>query len=170
MSTSNKGIIIVIYSYAKGNFYRIKQITSFLNKYHLYAATKGEIDDTKPPIVIEINLLEDDQEFIIDDLKKFIKESGMESVVKFTINDTEVSFSDMAKSLGSALFKTGLSAINNRFKAGSVMATPEEKNRRLEICRGCDYFNHRTFRCTRCKCRLQYKAGIASTNCPIGKW
>jgi hypothetical protein len=167
----NKGIVLVIYSHAKGNFSTIRKITKFLDRYRLYAAVESEVDETKPPIVIEINLIQQNQRWIVPQMKRFVEEAGLQDIVKFTINDENVpSFGQMAKNLGSSLFKTGVDALKSGFKANAIFATAEEKERRLEICKGCDYFNHRTERCNRCGCKMRYKSGLTTAKCPLNKW
>ena len=44
----------------------------------------------------------------------------------------------------------------------------EERNRRLEICHGCEHFN--APRCNLCGCFMNYKATLLTSDCPIGKW
>jgi hypothetical protein len=58
--------------------------------------------------------------------------------------------------------------------AGMPETSPEEKARRLEICRGCDYFEPASARCLAagCGCYLELKAGWADQGCPLEppKW
>jgi len=65
----------------------------------------------------------------------------------------------MARNLG----KTVKGFVNNpRF------ASPEEKQRRMEICKECEHFTGS--RCRKCGCYLAMKTKIKSAQCPIKKW
>jgi hypothetical protein len=44
------------------------------------------------------------------------------------------------------------------------------KEKRLAICKGCDFFNEKKVKCMKCGCFLNYKALLPSSKCPIGKW
>lgn len=52
--------------------------------------------------------------------------------------------------------------------SGFSMASEVERNRRLEICTGCEFFA--AGRCRKCGCFTQPKAAIKTSHCPIGKW
>ena len=58
----------------------------------------------------------------------------------------------------------------NFAKSGFKTCGEEEKERRLEICRGCALFDSESVRCTKCGCALKYKAGIEGEKCPLGLW
>ena len=45
-----------------------------------------------------------------------------------------------------------------------------EYNRRLEICRGCEFFKARTEQCKKCGCFMKLKTQLKRASCPIGKW
>lgn len=163
---ANKGIIIIIHSFAEGNFIRIRNISRFLDTLVLYAAVKSKIDETKPSIVIEINILDESQRYIVSVIKHYISSSSMKGI-RITVKDTDMpTFTDMAKSLGKTLFKTGLNIISGR----SVMASEQIQQDRLDTCMNCDAFDHTSYTCTKCGCKLQYKSALKSTTCPLGKW
>jgi hypothetical protein len=48
--------------------------------------------------------------------------------------------------------------------------TAEQKEERLKICKGCEYFSPKKGRCTKCGCLTKLKAGWLSENCPVNKW
>jgi hypothetical protein len=54
--------------------------------------------------------------------------------------------------------------------AGGEIATPEERDRRMDICRGCDRFVGGM--CSECGCRLGFKVAMATEHCPLDppKW
>lgn len=53
-------------------------------------------------------------------------------------------------------------------KSGFKTVSPEEAQRRLGICRTCDFFTGK--RCLKCGCFMVAKTKMATTACPIGKW
>lgn len=53
---------------------------------------------------------------------------------------------------------------------GAKAASPEEKERRLSICRLCEAFNAKRSTCTKCGCFLSMKAGWQEQECPLAKW
>ena len=52
--------------------------------------------------------------------------------------------------------------------SGFRVADAAERERRLDICRGCPEFD--AGRCRKCGCYMKLKARIAAAHCPIGKW
>jgi hypothetical protein len=42
--------------------------------------------------------------------------------------------------------------------------------RRLEICRSCDYYIKDSSRCSLCGCFMNFKTRLTQSSCPIGKW
>ena len=44
----------------------------------------------------------------------------------------------------------------------------EEKSRRLSICESCEH--KKGAKCNLCGCFINYKAGLANSECPLGKW
>ena len=49
-----------------------------------------------------------------------------------------------------------------------------EYQKRLELCKGCEYFKIEAFagtgQCLKCGCSIKYKLNIANEKCPVGKW
>jgi Family of unknown function (DUF6171) len=41
---------------------------------------------------------------------------------------------------------------------------------RLNICRGCEFFNGAEQRCTKCGCFMAVKTYLKAEKCPVGKW
>ena len=41
---------------------------------------------------------------------------------------------------------------------------------RLEVCKGCEYYDVEQNRCKHCGCWLKYKARFSAGQCPVGKW
>jgi hypothetical protein len=59
-------------------------------------------------------------------------------------------------------------------KSGFPIPDPETLNARLEICKGCEFWDEsgfaKTGRCKKCGCSTQAKLRMATEKCPIGKW
>lgn len=55
-------------------------------------------------------------------------------------------------------------------KSGAVNVAPEEQERRLNICNGCEFINADKNRCTACGCFLMTKTKWATSKCPKGYW
>jgi len=53
-------------------------------------------------------------------------------------------------------------------KSGGKKVSPETLNKRLLICQSCEQFNGHT--CKICKCRINWKAILEVSSCPIKKW
>jgi hypothetical protein len=69
----------------------------------------------------------------------------------------------MARSLG----KAALQAIKNPVKVSDT-----ERQRRLEICQGCEFLirGKSHDRCSKCGCFIKWKTALESWHCPINKW
>lgn len=46
----------------------------------------------------------------------------------------------------------------------------EVSDKRMEICRSCEYFRERTTQCKKCGCFMRFKTAMLKSSCPIGKW
>jgi hypothetical protein len=53
---------------------------------------------------------------------------------------------------------------------GSRLVSPEEKERRLDICNACEFFFNPTKQCRQCGCIMPAKAMLTKSTCPINKW
>lgn len=67
---------------------------------------------------------------------------------------------EKVKNFGKSMVKLA----KNKFK----IVSKEEQKRRLDICKGCEFFKHGT--CEKCGCVTNFKTKLESENCPIGKW
>jgi hypothetical protein len=56
--------------------------------------------------------------------------------------------------------------------SGGKRATPEERERRLSICRGCEFFDADRVMCRQCGCSLSLKTRLDAWHCPLvpPKW
>jgi len=46
----------------------------------------------------------------------------------------------------------------------------ELAQKRLSICRGCEYFEAHYSRCSKCGCIMPVKVRLPKMKCPVGKW
>jgi uncharacterized paraquat-inducible protein A len=55
--------------------------------------------------------------------------------------------------------------------AGNALRLDENAaNQRLNICKGCEFFNQAQERCTKCGCFMAVKTYLKAEKCPVGKW
>lgn len=47
---------------------------------------------------------------------------------------------------------------------------PEEKKRRMLICRSCEFFREKSQTCQKCGCFMNLKTVLAKAYCPEHKW
>ena len=53
---------------------------------------------------------------------------------------------------------------------GNEAVSKKEKNKRLEICKSCEFFVPSSQKCMKCGCYMPIKTAWRSQKCPIGKW
>lgn len=58
-------------------------------------------------------------------------------------------------------------AIATAVASGGKRATPEERERRLSICRGCEHFDAGAKACLRCGCHMPWKVRLEAWHCPL---
>ena len=51
----------------------------------------------------------------------------------------------------------------------SVVAKPEDRTKRIELCKTCDEITDTKF-CKQCNCFMPAKTWVASKSCPLEKW
>jgi hypothetical protein len=71
-------------------------------------------------------------------------------------------------------FSAAVGAAYRAAKSGAmrqkVVSSKEEKERRLAICKECEFFQASPLKCRKCGCFLQLKTRLETEHCPIGKW
>ena len=82
---------------------------------------------------------------------------------------------EKAKTPGlTTMASTLLSSTMRWAKSGMPTATPEQFHSRVEICKGCEFWEGSGFagtgRCKKCGCSTQAKLRMATEKCPIDKW
>jgi hypothetical protein len=89
-----------------------------------------------------------------------------EKCIEQGLNKDEPSLAEKAKSLAASV-KTWVGS-------GLQIATEDQVNYRLEICKSCEFWNAsgfaRTGSCKKCGCSTQAKLRMATSKCPIDKW
>jgi hypothetical protein len=81
------------------------------------------------------------------------------------------------------MIKSATQAVGQEIRAVVMQQPPvseEEQQRRLEICRGCEFFTpnietlseskRKQERCIKCGCFMNFKAKLRSQHCPINRW
>ena len=63
-----------------------------------------------------------------------------------------------------------INSIIDYTKSGFKNTSSEVKQKRLQICQECEYFNPSLVQCKSCGCFLYIKTLWASEKCPIDKW
>ena len=61
-------------------------------------------------------------------------------------------------------------AVINHAKDGFKNVEPEVYEKRINICKSCEFFNSDFNKCNNCGCFLEYKASWNSEKCPVDKW
>jgi hypothetical protein len=67
------------------------------------------------------------------------------------------------------LAKNFSSSMMDFAKSGFEMATDEEVERRLLVCKFCEHYSG-IGRCFKCGCYMPVKVHFAAMQCPVGKW
>jgi hypothetical protein len=49
-------------------------------------------------------------------------------------------------------------------------SSEQEFDRRMDICRSCEFFRVKTETCKKCGCFMKLKTKLERAHCPIGKW
>jgi hypothetical protein len=66
------------------------------------------------------------------------------------------------------LFISVEQVLKHAIKSGELLADKETTQKRLEICRACEFLEGS--RCKYCGCFMALKGGLLATRCGIGKW
>lgn len=54
--------------------------------------------------------------------------------------------------------------------SGFKRASEDTLQRRVDICKSCEFFDSEKTRCLKCGCYLNIKAGWQEAKCPLNKW
>jgi ribosomal protein L32 len=69
-----------------------------------------------------------------------------------------------------SMAKNVAQAVSSAAKRGAVLVDDEEKEKRLKVCRQCEFYRTSDKRCAVCGCYTELKTTLASWHCPIGRW
>lgn len=72
----------------------------------------------------------------------------------------------MAKNIGKSIINNAVSVA----QGNDLRLEQNEANKRLSICKQCQFFNSLSQRCSKCGCFLSVKTYLKAEKCPIGKW
>jgi hypothetical protein len=56
------------------------------------------------------------------------------------------------------------------FKNSTEYLSEEEAEKRLNICKNCEFFFTPTSQCKKCGCFMNIKTKMSHASCPINKW
>lgn len=71
---------------------------------------------------------------------------------------------------GKNLAKFTFQVLQKALNGGPLIVSETVYQKRMSICRKCEYFDKSAIRCKHCGCFLQQKARVALDSCPIQKW
>lgn len=72
----------------------------------------------------------------------------------------------MVKNLATSAYQVMAKAL----KGEKTFNMEQEANRRLEICKTCEFFRLADYRCSRCGCYMKTKTYLKAAHCPIFKF
>lgn len=75
---------------------------------------------------------------------------------------------EMAKNFTKSVTDEVRARRKNKITGKRRKVTQEERDKRMSICRGCEFL--RGLRCAKCGCNMNIKTRLVSGNCPMGKW
>lgn len=61
-------------------------------------------------------------------------------------------------------------SLYNHMQSGFKQVDTKTKDKRLEVCKTCEFYEDSLIRCKQCGCFLLIKTGWASEDCPLQKW
>jgi hypothetical protein len=100
-----------------------------------------------------------------DELKAKLHEAEIQRLA--SSNKTQYpSAMQMARNLGGSVVRNAMSVA-----AGNSLRLDEgAAQSRLNICKGCEFFNQTQERCGKCGCNMAVKTYLRAEKCPLGKW
>lgn len=82
-------------------------------------------------------------------------------------NSEYPSLPDQGKNLAQFTFDVVKSVMKNQ---ESLFVSADVREKRLETCKKCEYYDDRQVRCRHCGCFLEHKVKFSIDSCPLGKW
>lgn len=72
----------------------------------------------------------------------------------------------MIRNIGGSIVKN----IQSVAAGNPLNISEDEKEKRLNICRSCEFFELSDERCSKCGCYLKIKTYLKAEKCPVGRW
>jgi hypothetical protein len=91
-----------------------------------------------------------------------IRELSGQSIQKQTLPP----FKQMVQNVGQSVVRNVQSVVDGN----ALNVSDNEKDRRLSICRSCEFFIKEQERCSKCGCYMAIKTYLKAESCPVGKW
>ncbi len=66
--------------------------------------------------------------------------------------------------------KTAFDIVRSYTRGEQLLVTEEVKKARIDICRGCNWFDEDAMRCNECGCFLVNKVRFSGSKCPLHYW
>jgi hypothetical protein len=101
-----------------------------------------------------------------DFLKRRLEETRQKQLQSSNKSFSMPSAGQMARNLGKSIFSNAVSVA----QGNDLRLTPDEANRRLSICKNCEFFEALSQRCSKCGCFMAVKSYLKAEKCPVGKW
>lgn len=88
------------------------------------------------------------------------------------VNKSKIDRNDFPslKEMAFGLTKELKANLENVVSHGILLASPEEMEKRLGICLGCEFFHVEYSRCLKCGCFMNMKTRLQASKCPVDKW
>jgi hypothetical protein len=101
-----------------------------------------------------------------DFFKKRLDETRQKQLRSSNKQISMPSVGQMARNLGRSVVSNAVSVA----QGNNLRLTPEEANRRLSICKKCEFFEALSQRCSKCGCFMAVKSYLKAEKCPVGRW
>ena len=72
----------------------------------------------------------------------------------------------MIRNVGGSIVRT----VQRVAQGNSLNISDADKEKRLSICKSCEFYDAGQERCSRCGCYLKVKTYLKAEKCPVGRW
>ena len=76
------------------------------------------------------------------------------------------SYKDMLSNLGGSVVRN----LKGALRGEQLTLSKTERDKRLDICKGCEHYHVSKDRCGLCGCKMAVKTHMKLESCPAGKW
>ena len=102
----------------------------------------------------------------LDSLRKSLQDNTRIQKLQGSNKPNMPSIPTMDKNFGGSVVRN----VQSVAAGNSLNLSPDEANKRLSLCKGCEFFNSASERCTKCGCYMAVKTYLRAERCPVGKW